>query len=303
MLSSLKLGESVVLHDVWLMRRNTKVRIYATRRTGRNGEESLIILASPLECDYTEALYRKRWTLETAFRALKSAGFNMEETHLGVKRFENMLTLLMIAFAAVFIDGLVKIESLPIPMMKSRNVQRISIFRYGYVNLLHDFWANVKNLYVDVKKRKLISLLTNDMESDPEEIIAIYRQRWEIELLFKQMKQNFPLKYFYGESANAIKIQIWITLIANLLLMVMQKGLKRQWSFSGLATMVRITLMYYVDFNSLFNNPEKEWEIILSEASPERLPNRHCLTEGACKVKRRLEHRKISVRAILYCAI
>lgn len=121
--------------------------------------------------------------------------------------------------------------------------------------------------YVDVKKRKLISLLTNDMESDPEEIVAIYRQRWEIELLFKQMKKNFPLKYFYGESANAIKIQIWVTLIANLLLMVMQKGLTRKWSFSGLATMVRITLMYYVDFYSLFNNPEKEWEIILSKAS------------------------------------
>ena len=105
------------------------------------------------------------------------------------------------------------------------------------------------------------------MDSDPNEIIAIYRQRWEIELLFKQIKQNFPLKYFYGESANAIKIQIRVTLIANLLLMVMQKGLKRQWSFSGLATMVRITLMYYVDFLSLFNNPEKEWEFILSEAS------------------------------------
>lgn len=105
------------------------------------------------------------------------------------------------------------------------------------------------------------------MESDPEEIIAIYRQRWEIELLFKQIKQNFPLKYLYGESANAIKIQIWVTLIANLLLMVMQKGLKRQWSFSGLATMVRITLMYYLDFHSLFNNPEKDWEKILSMAS------------------------------------
>ena len=81
------------------------------------------------------------------------------------------------------------------------------------------------------------------------------------------MKQNFPLKYFYGESANAIKIQIWVTLIANLLLMVMQKGLTRQWSFSGLATMVRITLMYYVDFYSLFNNPEKDWEILLGKAS------------------------------------
>ena len=121
--------------------------------------------------------------------------------------------------------------------------------------------------YVDEEKHKLISLLTNDMDSDPEEIVAIYRKRWEIELLFKQMKQNFPLKYFYGESANAIKIQIWVTLIANLLLMVMQKGLRRQWSFSGLATMVRISLMYYVDFYSLFNNPEKDWENVLAEAS------------------------------------
>lgn len=127
--------------------------------------------------------------------------------------------------------------------------------------------------YVDTKKRKLISLLTNDMDSDPNDIIAIYRQRWEIELLFKQIKQNFPLKYFYGESANAIKIQIWVTLIANLLLMIMQKRLERPWNFSGLATMVRITLMYYVDFYSLFNNPEKDWEnmVILDENPPPQL--------------------------------
>ena len=121
------------------------------------------------------------------------------------------------------------------------------------------------NTYVDVRKHKLISLLTNDMEFDPSEIIEIYRRRWEIELLFKQIKQNFPLKYFYGESANAIKIQIWVTLIANLLLMVMQKQLQRPWSFSGLATMVRITLMDYVDFYSLFNFPEKDWEDILAK--------------------------------------
>ena len=127
--------------------------------------------------------------------------------------------------------------------------------------------------YADEKKRKLISLLTNDMDSDPNEIIAIYRQRWEIELLFKQLKQNFPLKYFYGESANAIKIQIWVTLIANLLLMVMQKRLTRSWSFSGLASLVRIVLMYYVNFYSLFNNPEKDWENmrILDENPPPQL--------------------------------
>lgn len=127
--------------------------------------------------------------------------------------------------------------------------------------------------YVDEKKHKLISLLTNDMDSDPNEIVAIYRKRWEIELLFKQIKQNFPLRYFYGESANAIKIQIWVTLIANLLLMVMKSRLTRRWSFSGLATMVRIALMYYVDFYSLFNNPEKDWAEHLkkSEKPPAQL--------------------------------
>ena len=47
--------------------------------------------------------------------------------------------------------------------------------------------------------------------------------------------------------------------------MLMRKGLTRSWSFSGLATMVRITLMYYVDFYSLFNYPEKDWEAYLNE--------------------------------------
>ena len=62
---------------------------------------------------------------------------------------------------------------------------------------------------------------------EPEDIVEIYRKHREIELLFKQLKQNFPLRYFYGESANAIKIQIWIILIANLLFMVMQKRIYR----------------------------------------------------------------------------
>ena len=121
--------------------------------------------------------------------------------------------------------------------------------------------------YVDIKKTrvKLIQLLTNDMDMDPEEIVAIYRKRWEIELLFKQLKQNFPLRYFYGESANAIKIQIWVTLIANLLLMIIQKRISRTWSFSGLATMVRIMLMYYVNCYTFLEEPEKDWAKLVAE--------------------------------------
>lgn len=86
-----------------------------------------------------------------------------------------------------------------------------------------------------------------------ETIIAIYRKRWQIESLFKQIKQNFPLRYFYGESENAIKIQIWVTLIANLLISILQNSLQRKWSFSGLATIVRIILMYYIDLIKFLN--------------------------------------------------
>ena len=128
--------------------------------------------------------------------------------------------------------------------------------------------------YVDIKKSKakLVSLLTNDMSMEAEEIVEIYRKRWEIELIFKQLKQNFPLKYFYGESSNAIKIQIWVTLIANLLLMVIQKRIRnKSWSFSGLATIIRITLMYYINCYTFLEEPEKDWNLILEEAK-ERPP-------------------------------
>ena len=124
--------------------------------------------------------------------------------------------------------------------------------------------------YVDIKKGKspkLISLLTNDFDMSLETIVAIYRRRWQIESLFKQIKQNFPLRYFYGESANAIKTQIWVTLIANLLLSVLQSKLKRHWSFSGLATMVRIVLMYYLNLEKFLNQPDADLKIMLAGAS------------------------------------
>ena len=81
--------------------------------------------------------------------------------------------------------------------------------------------------YWEEGKTQSVQLLTNQMNLELEDIIAIYDHRWQIELLFKQLKQNFPLKYFYGESVNAIQSQIWITLIANLLLTVARKQIKR----------------------------------------------------------------------------
>lgn len=131
-------------------------------------------------------------------------------------------------------------------------------------------------MYADVKKNKerLVSLFTNDMDMAPEDIVDIYHKRWGIELLFKQLKQNSPLRYFYGESANAIKMQIWVTLIVNLLLMVVQRCIKRNWSFSNLSTMFRIMLMYYVNCYTFFEEPEKDWnKILANKVSPPEEPS------------------------------
>ena len=143
--------------------------------------------------------------------------------------------------------------------------EQVVVFRKGDINHI----ARIIT-YVDIKKGrqpKLISLLTNDFDMPLETIVAIYRRRWQIESLFKQIKQNFPLRYFYGESANAIKIQIWVTLIANLLLSVLQSTLQRHWSISGLATMVRIVLMYYLHLEKFLNQPDADLNNMLAEAS------------------------------------
>jgi len=99
--------------------------------------------------------------------------------------------------------------------------------------------------------------LTNNFKMSAMSVASLYKKRWQIELLFKRMKQNYPLKYFLGDSENAIKIQIWCTLIADLLLKIVKKGAAVKWSFSNLAAMVRLHLMTYIDLAGFLKSPEK----------------------------------------------
>ena len=121
--------------------------------------------------------------------------------------------------------------------------------------------------YWDDKKGKLIVFLTNSTDLSAEDVLEIYKRRWQIESLFKQLKQNFQLRYFYGDSVNAIESQIWVVMIANLLLTIIQKKLKRPWAFSNIATIIRLILMNYYDLYSFLENPENDW-INLTENEP-----------------------------------
>lgn len=111
--------------------------------------------------------------------------------------------------------------------------------------------------YKDALTGKVFNFLTNNLRLAPLTIANYYRKRWQIELLFKRIKQNYPLKYFLGDSENAIKIQIWCTLIADLLVKVIKKGTACNWSYSNVASMIRLHLMTYMDLKLFLKSPEK----------------------------------------------
>jgi len=108
--------------------------------------------------------------------------------------------------------------------------------------------------YYDPERKKAFYFLTNLFDEKTEIIALLYKKRWQVELLFKKIKQNFPLQYFYGENQNAIQIQIWCTLIALLLITYMKKQLTKQWGFSSLISLLQKHLFTYAKFTDFFNN-------------------------------------------------
>ena len=100
-----------------------------------------------------------------------------------------------------------------------------------------------------------IVLLTNHLNFGASTIANIYRQRWQIEVFFKTLKQNLKIKTFVGTSENALLIQIWTALIALLLLRWLHFLSKRNWSFSNLAALLRMNLFTYRDLKEWLTDP------------------------------------------------
>lgn len=118
-----------------------------------------------------------------------------------------------------------------------------------------------KVTFYDRENKREFEFLTNLFELRADLIAGLYKIRWQIELLFKQLKQNFPLRYFLGDNENAIKIQIYCVLIVNLLIAVIKKKLKRSWAFSNLVSFCKIHLFNYIQLMKFLENPEKDWII------------------------------------------
>lgn len=107
----------------------------------------------------------------------------------------------------------------------------------------------------DQKNQRELILLSNHLEFGASTIAAIYKDRWEIEIFFKTLKQHLKVKTFIGTSENALRIQIWTALIALLLLKYLHHLSKFGWSLSNLATMLRLNLFTYRDLHKWLHDP------------------------------------------------
>jgi len=113
-------------------------------------------------------------------------------------------------------------------------------------------------VYWDHEKQRQFEFVTNHNKFSPSNIAALYKKRWQIETTFKSIKQNYQLKYFLGDSENAIRIQIWCSLIADLLIKVIKKSVKKKtWALSNLCSMIRMHLATYIDMWEFLSSPEK----------------------------------------------
>ncbi len=139
---------------------------------------------------------------------------------------------------------------------KNSNVLRDQTIRLTGVGAAEKCSHELRRIVVwDERNEREIVLLTNHLEFGATTIAAIYRERWQIELFFKALKQNLHVKTFVGTSENALRIQIWTALIALLLLKWLHHLSRAAWSLSNLATMLRLNLFTYRDLEEWIHNP------------------------------------------------
>ena len=103
-----------------------------------------------------------------------------------------------------------------------------------------------------------LELLTNNFTWTADTISQLYKARWDVEIFFKHLKQRFEVKSFVGTSANAVRIQMWISLVSILLIRYLERKAAFKWHFSNLVVFIRINLFVKIDLWKWVNNPTEK---------------------------------------------
>jgi IS4 transposase len=153
------------------------------------------------------------------------------------------------------------------PVPRNRNILKDQLIRLNgfYSKDKCPYLLRIVEVWIEEKQASLI-LLTNQLQFGATTIAAIYKDRWQIELFFKALKQNLRIKTFVGTSPNAVMIQIWTALIAILILKYLQAKAQIKWSLSNLVAMLRFNLLTYKDLwywlDHPYYSPPSEQEVV-----------------------------------------
>ncbi|GAB3347073.1 hypothetical protein GCM10027566_00800 [Arachidicoccus ginsenosidivorans] len=147
-----------------------------------------------------------------------------------------------------------------------KGVIKVQLITMGYKQNGEEKRLKLRRITFKADDGREYVFITNEFNLPADQIAEIYKSRWMIELLFKQIKQNFPLRYFWGNSTNAIKMQVYCVLMAQLLMVVLRKKSETKKSFANMITVIRLHLMSYVDIMEFIKNTYKAWRKIHDES-------------------------------------
>jgi len=146
------------------------------------------------------------------------------------------------------------VEEHPVP--QNRNIFKDQTIRVTGVGAQHKCPHLLRRVEAVRKDTGgILVFITNDHGLGASIIAAIYKDRWQIELFFKALKQNLKIKTFVGTSANAVKTQLWTALISMLLLRYLQLSSRFGWSLSNLVALLRMNLFTHRDLMAWLDKP------------------------------------------------
>ena len=119
----------------------------------------------------------------------------------------------------------------------------------------------IRRVVAQDENGKRLTFLTNNFALSPEMIAALYRQRWQVELFFKWIKQHLRIKTFLGTSENAVKTQIWIAVCTYVLIAILKKRLKLPNSLHEILQILSLTMFETTPINQLLNPPQENSNI------------------------------------------
>lgn len=146
-----------------------------------------------------------------------------------------------------------------LPENRHQNILKDEIISFTTTTSMKKYPGKLRRVAVwDEKNEQVIELITNQFTWTANTISELYKSRWQIEIFFREIKQNLHIKSFVGTTENAVMIQIWTALITILILKALKAMAKHGWHLSNLVAFIRLNLFVKVNLQDWLDKPFDE---------------------------------------------